>query len=391
MKNYWLQCADNEAFSGGIWYYNHSTAVTRTATVPHTSVTSAPVAGTTVYCRVRAVDDVEDSQGDINNANGNKSAWSPVVSKVVPAAPIPNTTPPTAGAFTYPLVNTGTRSVGSIAMSITFTDSTNNIGEIKKWWGNSEPSWTTNTDGGTKTRTESIVLPTNFVPGVYRANFNAKDVAGNISITYNSEEITLLSPSTSCSSSAVGASCKNRIDFSRLNPNDCGTGFTYRYGACGQEFLCCLPNSALPTATLTPAATNTPGATRTPTPTSPPASTPTITPTPNATCDCQPNGSCHSSCVFNGVASGQGNTIKCSFNLNEELSYLTAPSLEFEKKSWCNRPARTTGDVTGDGKSVLGYMYYVQAINGGSIPALVNPDANGSGYLSPADGILIKP
>ena len=120
-------------------------------------------------------------------------------------------------------------------------------------------------------------------------------------------------------------------------------------------------------------------------------STPTITPTPNATCVCQPNGSCHSSCVFNGVASGQGNTIKCSFLPNEELSYLTAPSLELEKKSWCNRPARTTGDVTGNGKSVLGYMYYVQAINGGSIPALVNPDANGSGYLSPADGILIKP
>jgi len=161
----------------------------------------------------------------------------------------------------------------------------------------------------------------------------------------------------------------------------------------------CVPTNppGQPTATKTPTPTKTPIPTATPAP--PGGATLTPTPTINPSCVCSSN-SCHSSCSFNKrpeaiFSSYYKDPLGCNLPV-ESPQYASTPNVD-NKNSWCQRSLRTQGDA--DGKADAGgnyvtntdYFYYVAAVNGGKIPATVNPDFDGDGSVSNRDReIIIK-
>lgn len=171
----------------------------------------------------------------------------------------------------------------------------------------------------------------------------------------------------------------------KVNGNPTTTGI--KSANCkGQGGVCYYWSSALSTGYRTVwfiVATPTPTATLTPTPT--PTSSPT--PTPNPTCGCKSDNTCDSSCAFDKYSDvTYANPIKC---LRETALVGPTPDTNNEQ-SFCTRVTRTKGDVDGDGVVTnLDYYYYVAAVNGGGIPAHVDPDVNGDGLVSPADRTII--
>ena len=78
--------------------------------------------------------------------------------------------------------------------------------------------------------------------------------------------------------------------------------------------------------------------------------------------------------------------MKCSFNA---ALYHTAPSAT-NQSAWCMAPFRTKGDADGNGNiNTTDYFYYVAAVNGGKIPASVNPDFNGDGEVGTNDRMIL--
>lgn len=148
--------------------------------------------------------------------------------------------------------------------------------------------------------------------------------------------------------------------------------------------------------------TKTPGETRcvtkvgpTPTPdpnTPPPEDVPDdqdqTNPPVDGKCACA-NDTCNTACKFDALLDVvYSPTIRCE--LSPSL-FTTAPSLE-NKNAWCASAKKTMGDADGNGMvNNMDYLYYVSAVNGGTIPSSVNPDFNGDGEIGFADrSIIIK-
>jgi len=143
---------------------------------------------------------------------------------------------------------------------------------------------------------------------------------------------------------------------------------------------------SIPTPTLKPSPTPTKKPSPTPTRTPTPIRTPT--PTSNPSCICNPQGSCNSSCSFNAGFSGIDYTNPMKCNLDNSL-FSTTPTSQ-QKTVWCQRPERTRGDADGLGAvNNSDYFYYIGAVNGGKIPATVNPDFNGDGEVGSSDRVII--
>jgi len=167
----------------------------------------------------------------------------------------------------------------------------------------------------------------------------------------------------------------------------------------GSTYLTCVPDSScgegrgefpFPTFPTQPPANLTPtisgGEFPSPTfPTKPPA---TLTSTINLMCVFS-NNRCDSSCVFSKQpGANYPNPLSCSLS----SSLFSAVPTQDDKNNWCRRSERTKGDADGNGVvEMLDYYYYVGVVNGGKIPANVNPDFNGDGEVGRADReIVIK-
>lgn len=140
--------------------------------------------------------------------------------------------------------------------------------------------------------------------------------------------------------------------------------------------------------TLTPSVTLTVSPTLTTSPSLSPTQSPTIT--QPASCVCNQDNTCDSSCVYQVPSCPEGATcpstqMKCA----RESSIGPTPGAE-AKNGYCRSAKRFVGDADGNGiVDALDYLYYVRAVNGGQIPDTVNPDFNGDGYVSPSDRVII--
>lgn len=114
-----------------------------------------------------------------------------------------------------------------------------------------------------------------------------------------------------------------------------------------------------------------------------PTNTPTVP--PPSDCLCQAGDVCHQSCIFDkfpNVTPPYANPIKCS----REVSIGGPTPIQSEKNVYCQRNLRTKGDADGaNGTNEDDYFYYLTVVTGGSIPATVNPDFNGDGYVTVSD------
>jgi hypothetical protein len=123
---------------------------------------------------------------------------------------------------------------------------------------------------------------------------------------------------------------------------------------------------------------------------------PTSTPKPQtantntvvSNCLCNTDGTCAAVCTFDKFAAPVTyiDPIKCSLS---DSFFATIPSTA-NKTSWCQITKRTKGDADGSGiVNNTDYFYYVAAVNGGKIPATVNPDFNGDGEVGASDRVII--
>ncbi len=114
------------------------------------------------------------------------------------------------------------------------------------------------------------------------------------------------------------------------------------------------------------------------------------TPTPNPACVCAAAGTCVTACFFDKYPAAANLTytdpIKCS--VGNDL-FKTVPTAT-DKTNWCRYYLRTRGDANGDGKvNRIDYFYFVSAKHGGKLPASVNIDFNGDGFISQDDRKII--
>ena len=174
----------------------------------------------------------------------------------------------------------------------------------------------------------------------------------------------------------------------------CGGGTETRKNDCGtKQTKKCNTQSCVPKTPTPPKTTATPIPTVTPVPPTvtpiPPTATPvppTATPVPG--CLCSTNGVCAAVCSFDKFDPPVTYTDPIKCNLSTSL-FATDPS-EDNKTSWCQATKRTKGDADGNGVvNNADYFYYVAAVNGGKIPATVNPDFNGDGEVGAADRTII--
>lgn len=133
--------------------------------------------------------------------------------------------------------------------------------------------------------------------------------------------------------------------------------------------------------TDTPIPTATPVISPTPTPTS-------VVPSPtiNPLCTCDIGDVCNATnCTFDKFTDvTYTSPLKCY------LSPSLFPTPPTSKDSWCQRGLRTKGDADGSGVvNNTDYFYYVAAVNGGQIPANVNPDFNGDGEVGATDRTIV--
>ena len=136
--------------------------------------------------------------------------------------------------------------------------------------------------------------------------------------------------------------------------------------------------------------------TSTPVPTGIPTATPVISPTPtptstvpsptiNPACTCDTGDVCNTACTFDKFTDvNYTSPLKCY------LSSSLFPTPPTSKNTWCQRGLRTKGDADGSGVvNNTDYFYYVAAVNGGQIPANVNPDFNGDGEVGATDRTIV--
>ncbi len=180
--------------------------------------------------------------------------------------------------------------------------------------------------------------------------------------------------------------CKDKDNYGNCGGSGCPEGqrkfYNYDETTCQLISSNCEPYSGCPISTPTNSPTEEP--------TMAPTILPTIITSITPTCECQADNNCYGSCVFErfsetGIIT-YANSIKCDRGPN-----IIGPTPQEEiKNNYCKRTLRLKGDVNGDGViNITDMMYYSSVVNGGGIPAIVNPDVNGDGTISQIDRFII--